>query len=205
MKKVIAALSILFLGCTKENKESERRDDFISQIRGEAYMGPATSKLYVNGHDPLPSLVGKATLSADKIKGDSLTLAILAEFPEDDGFTLGIPGKQDQTSWSATFPNGKFSIGGNGTMTGSFSDGKKELSWDGNLGNGYAIFDVRIKYLVKDGNIPASSILVTHLDLSRFPDQSSTNPAGCKLDWQMRSVFNIYSGGTDLMRVPVCL
>lgn len=204
MKKVIAALFIL-LGCAKENNPSEQKDDFISQIKGEAYMGTASSKMYINGHDPLPTLEGKASLSADKINGDSLTLAIVTELPEGDGFTLGIPGKQEGKSWNAVFPNGSFRIGENGSMKGTISDGKKEFSWDGNLGNDYAVLDIKIKYLVQDGNIRASSILTTHLDLSRFAEESSNNPAGCKLDWQIRSVFNIYSGGVDLMRVPVCL
>lgn len=68
----------------------------------------------------------------------------------------------------------------------------------------YPMVKKKSQYLVEEGNIPASSILVTQLNLSRFREGSSNNSGGCELDWQIRPIFNIYSGGVDLMRIPVC-
>lgn len=205
MKRVILAVCILLSGCSKEDKQANQKDDFISQIKDQAYLGTAKSKMYLNGEDPLRSIEGTASLSADNINGDSLTLSIVVELPEGDGFTLGIPGKQQGKAWQALLPNGTFAIEKNGSMSGRVSDGEKEISWGGNLGGDYAIFDVRIKYTVDDGNIPASSILVTQFDLSRFIDGAANNETGCEqIIWQIRPVFNLYSGGVDLISVPVC-
>ncbi|KGE13624.1 hypothetical protein [Sphingobacterium deserti] len=68
------------------------------------------------------------------------------------------------------------------------------------------MLDIKLKYLTTQENITAGSIVSTHFDLSRVSDASQTgNTNGCRtIVWENRNVFNLYSGGVDLIRVPVC-
>lgn len=128
LKNIMLAAFIILVGCSKEGNQADQKDSFISTIKGEAYLGTAKSTLLLNGYDPLPSLEGSASLNADKINGDSLRFSVVVELPGNDGFTIGISGKQDGKSGSAIFPNASFTIGENGSMEGRVSDGKKEIS-----------------------------------------------------------------------------
>lgn len=197
----------LHLNCGKDtaNDGDADRNDFISAMKDEAYLGDAKSTLYVGGSDALPSLSGTSSLSVDKIRGDSVTVALIVNLPDGDGFTLGIPGKQQGKNWSATFESGTFSIKENGAMKGKVAAGDKEFTWDGYLSDDSAILTVRMKYLIADDNIPASSILTTEMTLNRSKSDTSGNTNGCNhVVWETRAVFNLYSGGVDLLRVPVC-
>lgn len=82
----------------------------------------------------------------------------------------------------------------------------KEITWDGRLFDDKLILDIKIKYLESENGIVVGSILNTHLDLvNQTAGNPNNNGSGCKaIVWQSRPVFNIYSGGIDLMSVPVC-
>jgi len=207
-RKSLLLLAIcLHLSCGKDtaNDGNADRKDFISVMKDEAYLGDAKSTLYVGGIDALPSLSGTSSLSVDKIRGDSVTVALIVNLPDGDGFTLGIPGKQQENNWRATFEGGIFSIKVNGAIEGKVAAGDKEFSWDGYLSDDSAILTVRMKYLTAEGNIPASSILTTEMTLNRSHSNTSGTPNGCtNVVWETRPVFNLYSGGVDLIRVPVC-
>lgn len=193
------------LSCGKDTANDADRNDFISAMKDEAYLGDAKSTLYVEGSDALPSLSGASSLSVDKIRGDSVTVALLVNLPDGDGFTLGIPGKQQGKNWSATFEGGTFSIKENGSMEGKVTAGDKEFTWVGYLSDDSAILTMRMKYLAADGNIPASSILTTEMTLNRSGSDATRSANGCaNVVWETRPVFNLYSGGVDLIRVPVC-
>ncbi|MBE8722662.1 hypothetical protein [Sphingobacterium pedocola] len=216
MKRLLIHLSsaslLLFalclqLSCGKDtaNDGDPDRKDFISAMKDEAYLGDAKSTLYVGGSDALPSLSGTSSLSVDKIAGDSVTVALIVNLPDGDGFTLGIPGKQQGKNWRATFDGSTFSIKENGKMEGTVAAGDKEFTWDGYLADDGTILTVRMKYLTADGNIPAASILSTEMTLKRSGSDAPGNANGCtNVVWETRPVFNLYSGGVDLIRVPVC-
>ncbi len=200
-------LLLLALGCGKStfNDGDKDRNDFISTMQNEAYLGDAKSTLYVGGSDALPSLSGTSSLSVGNIRGDSVTVALIVHLAGGDGFTLGIPGKQHGKNWDATSKGGTFSIKENGTMKGKVSDGDKEFTWDGYLSDDSALLTIRIKYLKADANIPASSILTTVMTLNRASSNTAGNANTCSnVVWETRPVFNLYSGGVDLIRVPVC-
>ena len=197
----------LLLSCGKETDSQAEGEgnDFISRMKNEAYLGEAKSTLYVGGTDALPSLSGTSSLSVDKILGDSVTVALVVNLPDGDGFSLGIPGKQLRKSWSANLEGGSFSIKENGSMVGKVSATDKEFTWDGYLSEDSAMLTVRIKYLTADGSIPAASILTTKMTLKRSQSGNPGNAGGCtNVVWETRSVFNLYSGGVDLIRIPVC-
>jgi len=197
----------LHLSCGKDtgNDRDAGQNDFISAMQDEAYLGDAKSTLQVGGSDALPSLSGTSSLNVDKIYGDSVTVAVIVNLPKGDGFTLGIPGKQQGKNWNATFKGGTFSIKENGKMEGKVSDGNKEFTWDGYLSNDSAILTIRMKYLIADGNIPASSILTTKMTLNRAQSDTQDNMTNCNnVLWETRPVFNLYNGGVDLIRVPIC-
>ncbi|GGH14479.1 hypothetical protein FAZ19_07435 [Sphingobacterium alkalisoli] len=195
----------LHLSCGKDTANNADQHDFISVMKDEAYLGDAKSTLYVGGLDPLPSLSGTSSLSVDKIRGDSVTVSLLVNLPGGDGFTLGIPGKQQGKNWNATFAGGSFYIKENGAMEGTVVAGNKEFTWDGYLADDGAILTVRTKYLAADGDIPAESILTTEMTLNRSGSDAPGNANGCtNVVWETRPVFNLYSGGVDLIRVPVC-
>ncbi|MGH2622350.1 MAG: hypothetical protein ACRDE7_01670 [Sphingobacterium sp.] len=197
----------LLLNCGKDtaNDGEAHRKDFISAMKDEAYLGDAKSTLYVGGIDALPSLSGTSSLSVDKIRGDSVTVALIVNLPDGDGFTLGIPGQQQGNNWSAAFEGGTFSIRVNGAIEGKVTAGDKEFTWDGYLSDDSAILTVRMKYLTAEGNIPASSILTTEMTLNRSQSDTPGSANGCtNVVWETRPVFNLYSGGVDLIRVPIC-
>lgn len=184
--------------------EPDRDDDFISSMEAGAYTGSAEAKLYLQGYDPLPSVRATGAFSVDRIKGDSVTVVVTADLNNGEGFTLGIPGRQNGKAWKADFETGTFIIKENGEMDGKAALDDKEISWDGHLFEDRIMADIRIKYLQAEGDIPAGSVLLTQLDLARAGTDASAE-RGCKIVvWETRPVFNLYSGGVDLIQVPVC-
>lgn len=204
---LILLMSTRLVSCGKSESDEGSRDsdDFIGRISGEAYLGAAKSRLYLGGYDGLPSVEGQGSFSLGKIAGDSATIVLTVTLSTADGFSLGIPGKQNGKAWKATFENGAFRILANGEMSGSLETNGQEISWEGRLFDDRLMLDVRMKYLEQQDNITAGSILHTHLDLKRFVESAETTAGGCKsIVWQNRAIPNLFSGGVDIMSVPVC-
>jgi len=83
--------------------------------------------------------------------------------------------------------------------------GNKQISWDGRLFDDKLMLDVKIKYLAAEGEVPKDSVLDTHFELSRSAGQQGNGgQQDCTIVWESRPVFNLYSGGVDLIYVPVC-
>ncbi|MDR7130785.1 hypothetical protein J2X69_003142 [Algoriphagus sp. 4150] len=200
-------LACLFLACA-ENTDAEDpvlQEDFASRMEGEAYLGSAKSTLFLHGYEKLPSVDGEGSFSLAEVAGDSVTLALVVELTTGDGFTLGIPGIQIGSAWKASLAGGEFAIRDNGEMSGSVITTTQEISWDGHLFADKIFLDVRSKYLIQEDNITEGSIFLTHLELYRSSTQGGSSGNDCKnIVWQNRAVFNIHSGGVDMMSVPVC-
>ncbi|MFD2969933.1 hypothetical protein [Sphingobacterium bambusae] len=198
---------LLLAGCSKGQTDEPAKDEgFNSRMKQQAYVGKTKSTLYLGGYDPLPSVEGTGSFNIDKIKGDSSTVALVVDFTTDEGFSFGIPGRQEGMSWQSIFPDASTLIKANGEIDAKIITTDKEISWDGHLFDDKLVLDINIKYLKAEGEIPIGSILRTRLDLLN-PTASSENTTGngCKvIVWQSRAVFNVYAGGVDLIQVPVC-
>lgn len=204
-KRLYLFLLVLLVSCGKGNEERTTTDDFVARMSDKAYLGSAKSTLYLHGYEAFPSVAGKGSFSVSNVSGDSVTLALICELTSGDGFSFGIPGKQSGKAWSANFDSGSFAIKENGTMSGSIQTEDQEISWDGRLFADRIMLDVKLNYVKQQGNITAGSIVATHLDLSRSGGDAGQGANGCRtIVWENRSVFNIYNGGVDIMRVPVC-
>lgn len=205
MKNCGKVYLLLLFSCGKGNEERTTTDDFVARMSDKAYLGSAKSTLYLHGYEAFPSVPGKGSFSLSSVLGDSVTLALICELTSGDGFSFGMPGKQSDIAWSAKFDSGSFAIQENGIMSGSIQAGDQEVSWDGQLFTDRIMLDVKLKYLKQQGSITAGSIVVTHLDLSHSRGDANEDANGCRtIVWENRSVFNIYNGGVDIMRVPVC-
>lgn len=200
-------LFLVLAACSKNNREEPAAaEGFNSKMKDQAYVGKTTSKLYIGGYDPLPSVEGSGSFNIDRIKGDSSTAALLVDLSTGGGFTFGIPGKQEGMSWQSTFADASTSIKANGEMDAKIVAAGKEITWDGRLFDDKLVLDIRIKYLEAEGEIPAESILHTRMDLvNPAGGEPNGNGSGCTvIVWESRAVFNIYAGGVDLISVPVC-
>ena len=197
---------VLLASCGKNDvAEDVNKDDFISRMAGEPYVGSAKSTLHLHGYETLPSANGTGSFHVSHTAGDSVTLALICNLSGGDGFNFGIPGKQSGAAWSADFSNGGFAIDPRGAISGLTQREDQELSWNGHLFDDRLMLDVRIKYLKQEGSITAGSIIHTHLDLVRSRGDNSATPNGCSIVvWETRPVFNLYGGGVDLIQVPVC-
>ena len=205
--KLMYFILLIIAGCSKVSSEQPVKDQgFNAKMNRVAYMGKTSSKLYLGGYDPLPSVEGTGSFNVDKINGDSSTLALVADLSGDEGFTFAIPGKQDGITWNSKFPNASFLIKSNGEIDAKMIASGKEITWDGRLFDDKLILDIKIKYLESENGIAVGSILNTHLDLvNQTAGNPNNNDNSCKaIVWQSRPIFNIYSGGIDLMSVPVC-
>jgi len=194
-------------GKSESGEEGSTTEDFVTMMSDRAYMGSAKSILYLHGYEAFPSVVGEGTFNVGSVSGDSVTLALVCELSSGDGFSFGIPGKQAGREWSASFDTGSFAIQENGVMSGKMQTGEQEISWDGQLFDDRVMLDVKLKYIKQQGSITEGSIIATHLDLSRAGAEVNpgTGVSGCRnIVWETRSVFNLYSGGVDIIRVPVC-
>lgn len=198
---------MLIAACAKGTSDDlSSENGFNSKMNGKAYLGKTKSTLYLGGYESLPAVEGLGSFNIDKISGDSSTLALVVELNSGDGFTFGIPGKQDDMSWQTNFPNGSCLIKANGEIDAKMITAGKEITWDGHLFDDKLMLDIRIKYLENENEITAGSILATRLELaSEGSGESTGNGNGCKnIVWESRAIFNIYSGGVDLINVPVC-
>ncbi|PVH25231.1 hypothetical protein [Sphingobacterium corticibacter] len=198
-------LAFTLISCGKESDDAISKDDFVSRTSKEAYTGTAKSVMHLHGYETFPSVAGTGTFNVIQTKGDSVTLALTCNLSSGDGFSFGMPGIQLGNSWSATFQNGGFAIDNQGDVSGAMQTTQQEISWDGRLFDDKILLDVKIKYLQQDRNITAGTIINTHLDLIRADAPASENINGCKvIVWETRAVLNLYSYGSDLLRVPVC-
>lgn len=212
LRKVVEAMLLALLvlaiaACSKGTAGGpDAGPDFNGKMDGVAYVGKTTSRLYLHGYDALPSVDGRGSFSIDKINGDSSTIALVVELGTGEGFTFGVPGKQQGLSWQAAFADASLLIKANGEVDGKMVSAGKEITWDGHLFDDKLLLDIRIKYLASEGDIPESSILATRLDLvNPASSEPGSTGSGCEvIVWQTRPVFNIYGGGVDLISVPVC-
>ncbi|WP_196935713.1 hypothetical protein [Sphingobacterium hungaricum] len=197
---------VLLFSCGKSNSSEEMnsKDDFASFMSGEAYLGSAKSILYLHGYEAFPSVSGKGSFSVSNVSGDNITVALICELSGGDGFSFGISGKQTGRNWSATFDTGTFVIQENGSMSGTIQTDDQEISWTGHLFDDRVMLDVKLKYMKQQGNITEGSIISTHLDLFRSSESEQVANGCSTIVWENRAVFNLYSGGVDMMRVPVC-
>ncbi|MCL7987127.1 hypothetical protein M8998_04130 [Sphingobacterium sp. lm-10] len=201
---LILVASVLF-SCSKSAERDADPEDFASRVSTEAYLGTAKSTLHLHGYETFPSVEGEGSFNITNVSGDSVMVALICRLSTGDGFSFGIPGKQSGKAWSASFDTGNLVIQENGGMSGLMQTDKQEISWDGILLTNKMVLDVKIKYLKQEGNITEGSIINTHLDLARSGHEGVTTNNGCRvIVWETRSVFNIYSGGVDILRVPVC-
>lgn len=204
-KAIILSLLIATMACGKSQDSRDYQQTFNERMNKQAYLGHTESTMYLHGYDRLTPVKGKGSFSIDKIKGDSSTLVLLMELSDQDGFSFAIPGKQTGRAWQFTAESGKVSIAENGEVNGSMTASSKKIMWKGRLFDDKLVLDVKIKYLKAGGGVPAESILDTHFELLRSGSQQGGNgQQGCTIVWESRPVFNVYSGGVDLIYVPVC-
>lgn len=209
MNCTINFLILLFLfttlGCGKSQNPDSELHSFNERMNRQAYMGTARSTMYLRGYDRLPSIDGTGSFSIDKIKGDSSRLVLRMEFSGQEGFSLAIPGKQNGQSWKFSADPSEVSIKDNGEINGSVTTSAKKITWKGRLFDDKLMLDVKTKYLSEEGGIPEESILDTHFELVRSgSQQAGGGQQGCTIVWESRPTFNLYSGGIDLIYVPVC-
>lgn len=203
---ILIAISLLSgYRCGKSADPDARQQSFNESMNRQAYLGPTQSTLYLKGYERLPSVNGKGSFSIDKIKGDSSTLVLMMELPGQEGFSLAIPGKQTARSWAFNATPGALLIRENGEIHGTITAKTKKITWNGRLFDDKLMLDIKINYLIAEGDIPKESILDTHFELLRSSSgQSNGGQQDCKIVWESRPVFNLYSGGIDLIYVPVC-
>ena len=200
-------LLLLLCGGDSQSQVKNVKADFAEFLSEKPYMGSVKSILYLHGHKKFPSVSGTGSFSLGKVAGDNVTIALVCKLSSGDGFNFAIPGKQNNKSWSSSSNGGNFAIKENGNIAGKFRSASQEITWTGMLFTDRMMLDVKIKYLKKQDNITAGSIIATHLDLYRSVAKTtkSSGSKGCRtIVWENRSVFNLYTGGVDMIRVPVC-
>lgn len=203
---------ILLVFCTSDSRSQQQpaKKDFASSLSIGPYTGTAKSTLHLHGHKSLPSVTGTGSFSLSSKKANSSTIALVCKLKSGDGFSFAIPGTQNGMAWRASAKAGSFAIAQNGTMSGKYTSPTQEISWNGTLFDDRIMLNLKITYLKDQDKITKGSIIATQLDLYRSvtkstKTQNSKNKKGCKtIVWETRSVFNLYSGGVDIIRVPVC-
>ncbi|RZK68379.1 MAG: hypothetical protein EOO85_24485, partial [Pedobacter sp.] len=92
------------ISCNK--KDNASNEDFISMLKDEAYTGEAKATLSPVGSNALPTVDGKGSFSTAKAAGDSVMVVVKVDLTGDEGFTMGVPGKQAGRGWNANFNEG---------------------------------------------------------------------------------------------------
>ncbi|WP_433895863.1 hypothetical protein [Sphingobacterium mizutaii] len=199
MKKILLLIvSILFLGCNKDDDPARGREDFNSLYGGIPYKGTVRGSIALEG-DKL-DLSGDGTIALIEETKDSVSVVFLADIDDLGEINIKIRGRIDRESFYMEKENSEifFRITDN-AINGKFFSEVQEMTFDGNLSRETVHMKMTAIFKQATDSFPKGTRLELDFDSSRKVTENDDG-TGC----QMRMVPIWGPNGMTMGMVPDC-
>src|SRR5690606_9114913 len=201
MKKIMLFMvSILLLGCTKEDDQVRESEDFSSLYGGIPYKGTVRGSLLLEGGNKL-DLSGAGSIALIEDTRDSVSIVFLSDIEDLGEINIKIRGKYDRKSFYTGNENSDiyFKITDQ-TINGEFISETQEMTFDGRLEREQRQMKMLAVFKKETESFPKGTRLELNFNTSRDVTENDSGGSGC----QMRMVPIWGPNGMTMGMVPDC-
>jgi len=201
MKKIILFMvSILCLGCTKEDNQAQEGEDFNSLYGGIPYKGTVQGSISLDGGNEL-DLSGEGSIALIEDKQDSVSIVFLSDIEDLGEINIKIRGKFDQKSFymGNENPDIYFKVVDQ-IINGKFVSEMQEMDFDGKLERELGQMKMIAIFKQETESFPKGTRLELDFDTRREVTENDDDGSGC----QMRMVPIWGPNGMTMGMVPDC-
>lgn len=193
-------VSILFLGCTKEDDQARDDEDFHSLYGGTPYKGTVHGGIALDGGNEL-DLSGEGSIALIEDTRDSVSIVFLSDIEELGEINIKIRGKYDRNSFYTGNENSDiyFKITDQ-TINGEFISETQEMVFDGKLEREKGQMKMIAIFKSETESFPKGTRLELNFDTSREVTENDDDGSGCR----MRMVPIWGPNGMSMGMVPDC-
>ncbi|PRD48432.1 hypothetical protein C5745_04295 [Sphingobacterium haloxyli] len=192
-------VSILFLGCTKEDGQDIEDDDFSAYYGGTPFKGTASGIRLQDDQDNY-TWEGTGRVALIESSLDSVSLVFMADFGNEGEINLKMRGKTEGSAFrlETEDPSNFFRVI-DGKITGSTENHLQKMFFEGSMEKEQVNMAVEVQFKEAEGAFPKGSRLRLRFNTSRNITDND-NGSGC----QMRLVPIWSPNGMTMGMVPDC-
>ncbi|MBD1431444.1 hypothetical protein H8B06_01290 [Sphingobacterium sp. DN00404] len=201
MKKIMLFMvSILLLGCTKEDNPARENEDFNSLYGGIPYKGTVQGRISLDEGNAL-DLSGDGSIALIEATSDSVSIVFLSDIDDLGEINIKIRGEFN----SKSFHMGKESSGiyfrvVDQIINGKFTSETQDMVFEGKLEKESGQMEMVAIFKEETESFPEGTRLELNFDTSRKITENDDDGPGC----QMRMVPIWDPNGMTMGMVPDC-
>ena len=176
---VLLIMSTLFLGCAKENDQTNQDEDFTAFYGGIPYKGTVSGRVSIDGGNNL-DLSGKGSIALIEATKDSVSIVFMSNIDRLGEINIKIPGKFDRKSFYMEDENPLiyFKIIEQNIDGKSISD-SQEMTFEGKMEKTRGQMKMVAVFKKETESFPKGTRLELNFDTNRDISNSNGDVGGC--------------------------